>query len=111
MPLIYFKEILKDISGIKTWKNVCFIFLPMILSSIGAFLIIYFLDDIASFFPNLESFIIHNIVPILPFVIASLFLFGIKKFFIKEFILKVILFFSFYVFYFLAFVLLLYFLR
>lgn len=92
MPLIYFKEILKDISGIKTWQNVCFIFLPMILSSIGAFLIVYFLDDITSFFPNLKSFI-RNIVPFLPFVVASLFLFGIKKFFKKDFILKAILFF------------------
>lgn len=93
MPLIYFKEILNDVSGINTWQNVRFVFLPMILSSIGAFLIICFLDDIASFFPNLESFIIRNIVPIFPFVVASLFLFGIKKFFKKDFILKAILFF------------------
>ncbi|PZT48139.1 hypothetical protein B6S12_05305 [Helicobacter valdiviensis] len=91
-PLFFFKEILKNISKLENWRSVCFIFLPAILSSIGVFLIIYFLDDIANNFPNLKSFI-YIMASILPFVVASLFLFGIKKFFIKEFGSSVVLFF------------------
>lgn len=92
IPLIYFKEFLNDVSNIKTWQNWCFILLPIILSGIGAFLIIYFLDNITNFFPNLKS-LIYTIAPLLPIIIATLFLFGIKKIFKEEFVLKIMLFF------------------
>lgn len=92
MPLFFFKAIFKNIYNIKTWQSVCFVFFPMILSSIGAFLIIYFLDNITNFFPNLKS-LIHAIAPLLPIIIATLFLFGVKKILEKEFVLKIILFF------------------
>ncbi len=91
-PLFFFKEILKNISKLENWRSVCFIFLPTILSSIGVFLIIYLLDDIANNFSNLKSFI-YIMASILPFIVASLFLFGIKKFFIKEFGSSIVLFF------------------
>ncbi|EAL5902243.1 hypothetical protein DSE64_01710 [Campylobacter lari] len=92
MPLFFFKAIFKNIYNIKTWQSTCFVFFPMILSGIGAFLIIYFLDNITNFFPNLKS-LIHAIAPLLPIIIATLFLFGVKKILEKEFVLKIILFF------------------
>ncbi|MCW1360286.1 hypothetical protein OLQ22_03765 [Campylobacter jejuni] len=91
-PLFFFKEILKNISDIKTEQKVYFIFLPMIISSIGAFVVFYFLDNIVNFFSNLNS-LVYAITPLFPFIVASLFLFGIKKFFIKEFYSSIALFF------------------
>lgn len=87
MPLFFFKAIFKNIYNIKTWQSVCFVFFPMILSGIGAFLIIYFLDNITNFFPNLKS-LIHAIAPLLPIIIATLFLFGVKKNFRKRICFK-----------------------